>query len=247
MSAGVCALQSRASPRLWPIALESTASERLRRPGYFLSAKSNQKRLGAGRGVLIRVQRIRMPCASRLRRGRLTAHPCADSRRARIVRAPLRAIFAEACDARHRERRRSSSNPSILDYVALYPNETSEANSVACLYDRVVHGTVYPSLHTLRSGPFGICSALNVFLGDFLTPGILPSAASRPAPLFAPLLRRSARAKKSPARRRRVEALPLQVTRAAQPHGSSALVRRSNARSGGSPSALAARHDQQCQ
>jgi len=60
-----------------------------------------------------------MPCASRLRRGRLTAHPCADSRRARILRAPLRAIFAEACDARHRERRQehSFSRPS-MDYVA---------------------------------------------------------------------------------------------------------------------------------
>ena len=56
-----------------------------------------------------------MPCASRLRRGRLTARPCADSRRARIVRAPLRAIFAEACDARRHERRQKTiPNPSIL-------------------------------------------------------------------------------------------------------------------------------------
>jgi len=58
-------------------------------------------------------QRIGMPCASQLRRGRLTARPCADSRRARIVRAPLRAIFAEACDARHRKRRRNSANTSV--------------------------------------------------------------------------------------------------------------------------------------
>jgi hypothetical protein len=63
------------------------------------------KRLGARRGVLIRFRRIRMPCASRLRRGRLTAHPCAGIRRARVVRAPLRAFSATACDARHRERR----------------------------------------------------------------------------------------------------------------------------------------------
>ena len=34
--------------------------------------------------------------------------------------------------------------------------------------------------------------------GNFLTPGILPSAATRPAALFAPLLRRSAGAKKLP-------------------------------------------------
>ena len=46
-----------------------------------------------------------VPCASRLRWGRLTAHPCADSRRARIVRAPLTGFSTEGCDARHRERR----------------------------------------------------------------------------------------------------------------------------------------------
>ena len=59
-----------------------------------------------------------MPCASRLRRGRLTARPCADSRRARIVRAPLRAIFAEACDAQHRERRPGCAH-SVRPWTAL--------------------------------------------------------------------------------------------------------------------------------
>ena len=50
--------------------------------------------------------RIGLPCASRVRRGRLRARPCARSRRARILRAPLRASSAAPCDARRRERRR---------------------------------------------------------------------------------------------------------------------------------------------
>ena len=39
-------------------------------------------------------------------RGSLSAHPCARSALARILRAPLRAFSAAPCDARHRERRR---------------------------------------------------------------------------------------------------------------------------------------------
>ena len=60
-----------------------------------------------------RIVRGKIPCASRVRRGRLRAHPCARSRRARIVRAPLRAFSAAPCDARHRERRPCSTNPCI--------------------------------------------------------------------------------------------------------------------------------------
>jgi hypothetical protein len=50
------------------------------------SAQKVTKRLGTGRGVLIRILRIKIPCASRPRRVAQTVHPCTASQARRIHR-----------------------------------------------------------------------------------------------------------------------------------------------------------------
>jgi len=101
------------------------------RAGYFWHCPKVTKRLGTGRGGPIRIVRIGLPCASRVRRGRLRARPCARSRRARIVRAPLRAISAAPCDARHRERRRfvhEPVHPCTAPIRSFAPGQTCRKN-----------------------------------------------------------------------------------------------------------------------
>jgi hypothetical protein len=69
-------------------------------------------------------------CASRRRRGRLAVRPCTVSRRARIVRAPLRAFSAVTCDARHRERRRDPrirASPHYLEMSAWKASASASA------------------------------------------------------------------------------------------------------------------------
>jgi len=76
-------------------------------------------------------------CASRRRQGRLAACPCTVSRRARIVRAPLRAFSAVTCDARHRERRRDPRIRASLHYLDVSAWKAS-ASALACLSLRLL-------------------------------------------------------------------------------------------------------------
>ena len=97
-----------------------------------------------------------VPCASRRRRGRLIARPCANSRRARIVRAPLRAISAVACDARHRD------GAGIHEAGHPWPTpRSSEANELLCFallllrQDAAKPGAPYGAASRRRKSPQG--------------------------------------------------------------------------------------------
>jgi hypothetical protein len=107
------------------------------RASYFWHCPKVTKRLGTGRGVLARLVRGKIPCASRRGGVAQTVRPCTASQSRRSIAATLRAYSRHACDARHRERRRDPRIRASLHYLDVSVWKAS-ASALACLSLRLL-------------------------------------------------------------------------------------------------------------